>query len=518
MILEAGQRLSRSRLWQLQRNYFAKQGLGAFSSATVPHYITCNAFIAEAYARVVLGWMRDRTRLGLDATQPLYLVELGAGSGRFAFLFLKKLESLLQRTPLDVRYVYVMTDFTDDHIARWRAHPQLQPLVATGRLDFARYDVERDQTLTLAESGVTLAPGTVRNPLAVIANYYFDSIPQDCFYVCEGELFQSLVTLTTPGDEADPDDPAVIDRLELSYEDVPFSGDYYGDADLDGVLAAERRHVKKGAVRLPTAGLAVLKLFSQIAGDRWLLVSGDKGYVHEDSLDARDRPGIAVHGSFSMDVNYHALGEFFRARGGRVHIMDHRHNSLNIVAMHMGAGEHPDTRAAFADAVESFGPDDYFVVRKAVEAHADELTLTDLLSLMRLGKNDPRMLRGLLPHLRKRGAKAPPAQRRELTRVVLRAWELHFHINEDHDLPFSVGVMLIELREAEAAIRLLETSWEWYGPDAGTAYNLALAHARLKRDDLARPWIARALEREPAHAAALKLLGDIEVRANPEPG
>jgi hypothetical protein len=517
MILEAGQRLSRSRLWQLQRAFFAKEGLGAFSSATVPHYITCNAFIAEAYARVVLGWMRDRARLGLDATQPLYLVELGAGSGRFAFLFLKKLESLLERSPLDVRFVYVMTDFTDEHLERWSAHPQLGPLAAAGKLDFARYDVERDPTLTLRRSGATLAPGTVKNPLAVLANYYFDSIPQDVFYVCEGEIFQSLVTLSTPADEANPDDPAVIERLELSYEDLPFAGDYYGDAELDGILAAERRHVKKGAVRLPLAGLEVLRLFSRIADGRWLLISGDKGYVHEDSLDGRDRPGIAVHGSFSMDVNYHALGEFFRARGGRMLTMDHRHNSLNIVTMHMGAGDHPDTRAAFADAIETFGPDDYFLVRKAVESHSDEATLTDLMALLRLSKNDPRMLRQLLPQLRKRAAKATAAQRRDLTRTVMRAWELHFHIGEDFDLPFAVGVMLIELRQLEEAIRLLLTSWEWYGPDAGTAYNLALAHARLGRDAEARPWIARSLEREPAHAAALKLLADIEVRASAEP-
>jgi hypothetical protein len=43
-IIEQDQRLSHSMLWELQREFFARQG-------TVPHYITSNPFIANAYAQ-----------------------------------------------------------------------------------------------------------------------------------------------------------------------------------------------------------------------------------------------------------------------------------------------------------------------------------------------------------------------------------------------------------------------------------------------------------------------------------
>ena len=61
----------------------------------VPHFITCNAFIGRSYAQVLSGFLRDCVRGGgglkLDRTEPLYIIELGAGSGKFSFFMLKAL-------------------------------------------------------------------------------------------------------------------------------------------------------------------------------------------------------------------------------------------------------------------------------------------------------------------------------------------------------------------------------------------------------------------------------------------
>jgi tetratricopeptide (TPR) repeat protein len=516
VILESGERLSRSRLWRLQRKYFEQAGVAAWGSATVPHYITCNAFIAESYAKVVLGWMRDCAAAGIDDKEPLQIVELGAGSGRFAYLFLKKLEALLGRSPLaPLRFRYVMTDFTDDSLDFWRGHPTFRRFVEAGQLDFARFDVERDSTLHLVESGDTIEQ-TV-NPMAVLANYYFDSIPQDAFYVCEGQLYECLSTLTLPEDGHDVEDPLILQRLELTYEDRLVDGSYYQDEELDRILAGYRGRVKKGAVKFPTGGLHCCRVFSQMSRDRWLLVTGDKGQVHEDTLDGQKRPGMAIHGSFSMNVNYHALGEFFNGRGGQHFTMDHHHNSLNVVTFTMGA-PHLETYAAFADAVECFSPDDYFIVRKALDAETDDMKLEQALSLLRLGRNDPRLLRTLLPVLRKHGPKAPAATKREILHIVDRAWDLYFHIGEEHDLAFAAGVLVFELGAYDRCIELFHASITDYGIDAGTAYNLALAHNRLKRREEALKWAREALTAEPAHVAARKLRDDLEIALSPEPG
>jgi len=86
--LELPCRLSRSVLWRLQRRFFERRGPAAWSEGVVPHHATTNPYLARAYSRIVLGFLRD-WRAGLDPSQPVYLVELGAGSGRLAFHFLR---------------------------------------------------------------------------------------------------------------------------------------------------------------------------------------------------------------------------------------------------------------------------------------------------------------------------------------------------------------------------------------------------------------------------------------------
>src|SRR5215207_7978012 len=161
MILGDHQRLSESVLWQLQTRYFEQQGVNAWRSGTVPHYITSNPFIARAYAQVVCGYLRDCRAAGLlDESEPIYIIELGAGSGRFGFHFFKKMAELLphfalQNLPIKI----VLTDFAQPTIDYWMQHPVLQPLVEQGLLDFARFDVTRDDEITLLNTGVRLVSG-----------------------------------------------------------------------------------------------------------------------------------------------------------------------------------------------------------------------------------------------------------------------------------------------------------------------------------------------------------------------
>ena len=119
--LDEGKPLSKSILWKLQRNFFEGQGIEAWRQGTVPHYITSNPFIASAYAKVVFGFIRDcRVVKGdstndsftpLDPSQPIYILELGSGSGRFAYHFLKKFLGFYTRSVLkDTTFKYVMTD------------------------------------------------------------------------------------------------------------------------------------------------------------------------------------------------------------------------------------------------------------------------------------------------------------------------------------------------------------------------------------------------------------------------
>ena len=97
-IIEADQRLSRSLIWQIQRQYFLNKGMRAWQDDVVPHQISSNPLLARAYSRMVLGYIRDCITAGqtnnfqLNPDQPFYIVELGAGSGRLAYHFLTQFQ------------------------------------------------------------------------------------------------------------------------------------------------------------------------------------------------------------------------------------------------------------------------------------------------------------------------------------------------------------------------------------------------------------------------------------------
>ena len=82
-VLEAGARLSTSMLWQLQRDVYNSQGVQAWNTGSVPQSITTSPYTARAYARIVLGYLRD-VDAQLDSSQPVYILELGAGSAASA--------------------------------------------------------------------------------------------------------------------------------------------------------------------------------------------------------------------------------------------------------------------------------------------------------------------------------------------------------------------------------------------------------------------------------------------------
>ena len=158
-LLEDEVPLRQSVLWDLQRSFYDEMNINCWSKAVVPNFVTSNAFVARTYAKVILEFMRDwiknpyiyvdrketdkdakdkdkdgndggedgdkadggspKKRVGgvsrhskgkkrrsarsrhkrrkrvVDPGKPFYIIEVGAGAGKLAYLIVRRLLTLV---------------------------------------------------------------------------------------------------------------------------------------------------------------------------------------------------------------------------------------------------------------------------------------------------------------------------------------------------------------------------------------------------------------------------------------
>ena len=509
---EPPDRLSRSRLWQLQRRFFEQRGVSAWSDGTVPHWVTSNPYIARRYAELVLAFLTD-TRPMIDPARPVYIVELGAGAGRLGFHFLQAFEAMVAASPLrELRVCYVLTDLADANVAAWRAHPQLAAWRADGRLDLARFDVEHDAVIAL-DSGAVLAAGAQPNPLCVLANYVFDGIPIDAFAVTDdgggngngngddGDghgLAELAVSLHLP---APPDDPAILPRAELTTAARPLTAPYYADPILDAVLDEHRALPVGAQFTFPITTLHSLDRLATLA-PRVLVVSTDKG---EPTLHAQPALDITNHGSFSIGVNYHAIARTVARRGGVALLPSRPPMSVATCAFALGAPLALDaTRAAYA-ALDAASPDAFFTHKQATAARYASLSIADLLAFLRDAEHDAKLAGECAPFLAERAADAGPAERAAILDELRACWAHAFPIGEPFDLAFALALVAAALAAWPDAITWFTASLHSHGPDTGTLFNLAACHHALGADADAARCLDALLALDPVHTPARAL-------------
>ena len=392
----------------------------------------------------------------LDPAQPLYIIELGTGSGKFGYHMLKALTEMKDTLdfPAD-KICYVMTDFTESNFNYWAKHPQLKPFFETGQLESAIFDAAVDTTITLSHSGVVLSPGSVTNPICIVANYVFDTLSHDIFQVVpapagsgsSGTLKEGLISVGSKrAEEPDPLEPEIIRRLDNRFRYDEISDNYYDSEDDDGIhferilhwyrdyfggadeLSTASPDRSGASILLPIGALRALRRLTRFASDRCLVVSGDKGNNNPEHFRGLMDPDIAVHGSFSVMVNYHAIGAYFTSRGGFALHNPQEEASLKVSAFVLTGDDDPANKAAsaaegegdkagarlsawtgdqiearnerrakafphlgeaFHDTIEQFGPSDFNTMQKAMKEDAPTPSLKSVVALLKLSNYDP---------------------------------------------------------------------------------------------------------------------------------
>jgi tetratricopeptide (TPR) repeat protein len=507
-VLERDIPFSQSIIWRMQRDFYARQGLKAWTQDLVPSYITSNPLIAEIYAAIVAGFLSDclaqsqvSGALPLSPESPLRIVELGAGTGKFACLFLRKLTALLGERGIAQRLVrYVMTDCAEEVIDAWRRNRYLREFAEQGILDFRLLPAGEERLMDLgAEKNQT-------GPLVVVANYVFDSLPQDAFAISNGEIAEMLVTTSGSSE--------TISARALLFNNVPLRQRRYADPSWNQILEHYRKNVPEATILFPCVALKTLEQLGRLSDGRMLVLAADKGFVYEDELTySRGAPSLEFHSGncFSQQVNFDAIGKYFVAKGGQALLPDKHFSSLSICGFLLdGSHAFAATSAAYRSAQAQVGPDDVFTLLGWLNAHMEEMNVAQILAMLRLSRWDPVALTRIFPVLvRQLGAAG--AERNDLREAVMRVWANRFPVTAaDNVLAFDSGVILLELRFYADALMMFQASELMLGRSAATSYNLGLCAAGLGRNADARKYMEQALQQDPSFASAGAALQKLE--------
>jgi tetratricopeptide (TPR) repeat protein len=527
-LLETDVPLSQSVIWRLQRDFYAQRGLKAWTEDLVPSYITNNPFIAEIYAQIVFGYLTDCMQgpqagaRPLSAQNPLHILELGAGTGKFSWLFLRRITDLLRKTKIVPQILrYSMSDCSESLLAEWRANPRLTEFVSDGILEFKLLNAGGEDNAALSASANAHPSATQTNgPLVVIANYVFDSLPQDAFMIANGQIAEALVSTTdagiTSGSGISGDQrTGTLSPLHLSFKNVTLSPDRYAEKSWNAILEHYRANLPAATVLFPSAALNLLQQLRNSSDGRMLVLAADKGFTREDDLVlSQGPPTLEFHASghcFSQQVNFDAFARYFWTIGGESLLPQKHFSSLSVCAFiaHRPGDNFPATKAAYEESQSTFGPDDLFALMSWLNAHLEEVSIVQALALLRLTHWDTTAFLRLFPIIA-RQLRSASAERNDLLQAIRNTWANHYPVTgAENVLAFNCGVVLLELRFFADALGMFRASERQLGRTAATSYNLGLCSLGLGNSAEALNYMVEASkldpEFEPARNSRLKL-------------
>ena len=500
---------SQSLLWELQRQYFARRGVNAWRQGEVPHYISSNPTVANSYAEMVVACWRDQNRL-IASNQPFYLCELGAGSGRLAFHFLMRLAHLCQQSQIPLTsFRYVLTDYVQSNLDYWIQHPRFQPFFESGILDIALFDVNHDELLTLQLSGITISPQSLQRPLVAIANYLFDSIPQELYYLNNRQTYRCLVSLYCDRDPETLDPDSLLEHLNLQY-DYQLAETQELEPQLHPLLTYLQQNLTDTHLLFPSAGLLCLQRLQQLSSQGLLLLSADKGSQSLANLQSNAPPQLITHGSFSLSVNYPIFQLFCEQMGG-VALMPEIYNlGINIVCLIMchWAKNYLTTQEAYQRHVREFGPGDFYQITKHARQYIDQMTWEDILAYLRLSYYDSHQFSRYLPRLLELAPTLYPHEQIAMREAIERVWQLYFPLGENGDLASEIASLFYKIGDYASALTYFQRSTEVYGQHPDTLINMAVCYRHLNQDVQADALLHQVLRYEPDNHKARTLLSE----------
>ncbi len=487
-LVEDPVRLSTSKLWKIQKNYFDTMGIRAWKEE-VPFYISSNAFTANRYALQVVKFIRDWHSLKKTTqNDTFYLLEVGSGTGKFSYLFLKTLKELLREYNLEnQKFCYVISDLAENNLTFCLENQSFKPFIDNGECDFACFNVEEDSDFTLRLKQKKYSELNVKTPFIVIANYTLDCIAQDEFEYKDGKFYEIKLGLKSRYKNFDIQKAMHLNELRLSFvkpSEETNIDNYYEKPELNEILAGYPQlfNNKRSRIGMPVGAVKFFDNMKALTKNNFFMMVGDKGLTQPRKFPLYDdKYRFSYDGCYSFLVNFHAIGEYVKKSGGD-YLLSKNSNDFKVNLYCMGAtfSELVETKAFFEKSMEVTGPEEFCHFFDEYLTSNYRFSIKSLLAFIRFSEWDPNAY--AIVHDRMieliSGASVPFVE--DLKEDLKKVSSNVYRMNIGDDVYNLIGMFFQIQEEDDIALELYEKSLSVFGDKAAPHNNMGMIYEKQK--------------------------------------
>ena len=480
--------LSESPIWNLSARVYRERGLEPWKSGMVPQRVTSNGYLAGLYAGIIEAFARD-----LDphsVTTPPLILEVGGGSGLFAWLLLNR---LLRHPsgPNPIRFDYLLTDDDPQRVRAWLQVGRLRAFVETHPLHLGVLEIDGAAPSALRASDGTRFDLTNR-PVVLIANYVMDSIPADLFRIKKGRVLKEFVEVAV---KRRASEPFTMSQVTTRFEAREVMPPYTGHAGIDEVLESYRALSGEPCIPVSAPFISFVGPWLE-SPNPFLLLAGDLGYT---TAEFESVPPLVHEDYFACRANFHLLGRVFEQCGGSPVFPPNadRQFSISVFLKPTTRSGLERTREVSQAAVSQLSPHDAINIEEALGCHGGPLNFDMVSAWLRLARCDAHVASLCIPHLLRIVEAKERYQPTALRDLLIEAFrcELPAATGED-SLATPVAVVLLRAGMYSDAADFLDLAFREVDRCAVRLHLRAVAAARLGNEAHAAALLAEIKEKE----------------------
>lgn len=488
---EQNKTLAQSSLWRLTRQFYSEAAEKAWMQSEtakieqeaqpVPFYMTSNPLIASRWAEIVFHYYLYSQSQNSGA--PFTICELGAGTARFAFLFIRHFLKLLDKLEKKNHPVkIILCDLSAAVIEHWRKNPLLKPYFDSGLLETSTVLIdEKFEKITTSSGRCISGQSPLEGYSVFMGGYLFDTLIHDGYWSdpdgCGALLF----------DVDDLDKETALGRLHHAKIEYKRSSEV--KITDPQILSLCRRYGEAACAKgldftVPIGAIELcdrLKTFSTMGT---LILSGDQGYSNMQQLFGEKSIEFGRHGTISLPVNYDAYSYLQSLRSASVYLSDSaRHKFIECVSVHQAEPSEAFSRLehSLERILNSFDVENYWQLVEQLHSiqepseNSFSLDLTYL--LLKLGKADPINFFFWMPSIFDKMPAATDQQRDQWEKLLQEVVDQFFVIEEKEvDLLLNAGALCAKVQMWDVATSFFEKGLLYQSKRADLHFNLGICY------------------------------------------